>query len=291
MGHARGLVRPPRQDRLHAEFKRPSTPRATPSVRTHRQRPGPRQPCRPSTSCAEVDGRPRFVSDPPLIVPLEELVRPASSRGGRRIAREPAADLPADASRADRRHLLDNYEFVHIARKVVGVGSVGTGAWIVLLLDRDDTDPLILQVKEARPRCSSASPQEPSSNHGERVVTGQRLMQAASDIFLGWDRVGNRRGARDFYVRQLRDWKGSADMGDIIPVGPQSTARSAAGPWPGPTPARGTGSPSPPTSAAARCSPRPSPPSPSSTRTRADRDFEALKEAVASGRVTAETGI
>ena len=115
--------------------------------------------------------------------------------------------------------LLERYRLVDVARKVVGVGSVGTRGWIVLLLGRDETDPLFLQVKEAE-----ASVLEPYlgksafDNHGQRVVDGQRLMQAASDIFLGWIRIEGLDGmSRDFYVRQLWDWKGSADVETMSP--------------------------------------------------------------------------
>jgi uncharacterized protein (DUF2252 family) len=120
---------------------------------------------------------------------------------------------------SDRKHLLEDFRFAHLARKVVGVGSVGTRAWIALMLGRDDQDPLFLQAKEAQ-----ASVLEPFvgksryANHGQRVVEGQRLMQAASDIFLGWDRLTGIDGvARDFYVRQLRDWKGSWAPEAMVP--------------------------------------------------------------------------
>jgi uncharacterized protein (DUF2252 family) len=158
-----------------------------------------------------VEGRPRFVSDPPLIVPVEELARPdeAHQLGDRlrSLIRTYARTL-----QGDRRHLIDGFEYEHSARKVVGVGSVGTRAWIVLLTGRDGTDPLILQAKEAE-----ASVLEPFlgksrfANHGQRVVEGQWLMQAASDILLGWVRAQGVDGVtRDFYVRQLWDAKGSA---------------------------------------------------------------------------------
>ena len=113
---------------------------------------------------------------------------------------------------ADRRRLLERYRYVHAARKVVGVGSVGTRAWIMLLLGRDGSDPLFLQFKEAQPRCSSRSSARASSpTTGQRVVEGQRLMQAASDIMLGCIRAnGVDDVERDFYVRQLWDAKGSA---------------------------------------------------------------------------------
>jgi uncharacterized protein (DUF2252 family) len=119
----------------------------------------------------------------------------------------------------DRKHLLEDFRFVHLARKVVGVGSVGTRAWIVLMLGRDDQDPLFLQAKEAQ-----SSVLEPFvgksryANHGQRVVEGQRLMQAASDIFLGWNRLAGIDGVvRDFYIRQLRDWKGSWAPEAMVP--------------------------------------------------------------------------
>src|SRR5215831_10719288 len=122
----------------------------------------------------------------------------------------------------DRRDLLEGFRFVHLARKVVGVGSVGTRCWIALFLGRDDTDPLFLQCKEAGP--SVLEPvlgKAKFSNHGQRVVEGQRLMQAASDIFLGWLHVeaGLDGRPRDFYIRQLWDWKTSVDLETILPAG------------------------------------------------------------------------
>jgi uncharacterized protein (DUF2252 family) len=114
--------------------------------------------------------------------------------------------------RGDRRHLLEDFRFVHMAHKVVGVGSVGARAWIILMLGRDEADPLFLQAKEAQD--SVLAPfvgKSHFANQGQRVVEGQRLMQAASDIFLGWERAEglSEGGTRDFYIRQLRDWKGS----------------------------------------------------------------------------------
>jgi hypothetical protein len=115
----------------------------------------------------------------------------------------------------DRRHLLDQYRFVDVARKAVGVGSVGTRDYIVLLEGRDEDDPLFLQVKEAEASVlESYLPRSTYRNHGHRVVAGQRLMQAASDIFLGWLRGP---GGRDFYWRQLRDMKGSAKVESMSP--------------------------------------------------------------------------
>jgi uncharacterized protein (DUF2252 family) len=170
-----------------------------------------------STLTRDVNGEPRIVSEPPLIVPLaelaagdEEAVIPAVLRSYRR-------SLPED-----RRVLLDRFRRVDIARKVVGVGSVGSQCWIVLMLGRDDRDPLFLQLKEAE-----ASVLEPLlggsgfATHGQRVVEGQRLMQAASDIFLGWVHTEPEPDnlTPDLYVRQLRDWKVSIDVRTILPHG------------------------------------------------------------------------
>ena len=120
----------------------------------------------------------------------------------------------------DRRVLLEQFQLTDFARKVVGVGSVGTRAWIALLLGRDGQDPLFLQMKEAEASVLEEflGPSE-FENHGERVVTGQRLMQASSDIFLGWLHVesGLDGQARDFYGRQLKDWKGSAEIEQMVP--------------------------------------------------------------------------
>jgi uncharacterized protein (DUF2252 family) len=166
----------------------------------------------------EVDGQRRIISDPPLIVPIEELVE-----GTEQQMQEVMISLLADYRTTlpdDRRTLIDGYEPVHFARKVVGVGSVGTRAWIVLLLGRDTRDPLFLQIKEAE-----ASVLEPFAGRseyrtsGQRVVEGQRLMQAASDILLGWlpDVPGIDGRRRHFYVRQLWDQKASARLDDISP--------------------------------------------------------------------------
>ncbi len=167
----------------------------------------------------EVDGQPRIVFDPPLIVPLEELVT-ADDR--ERIAKVLSGVL-RDYRRTlegHRRYMLDLYTPVHMAHKVVGVGSVGTRAWIVLLLGQGASDPLFLQVKEAAR--SVLEPFAGSSRfrtHGQRVVEGQRLMQAASDVFLGWLRVedGIRGGQQDYYVRQLWDQKASVPIESLGP--------------------------------------------------------------------------
>jgi uncharacterized protein (DUF2252 family) len=162
----------------------------------------------------EVDGQRRIVSDAPLIVPIEELIPTGSPRDDvehelRGLIRSYRRTLETD-----RRELLESFEYVHAARKVVGVGSVGARAWILLLLGRDGQDPLFLQAKEAQESVLERFVGKSTyPNRGQRVVAGQRLMQAASDIFLGWQRVTGLEGrARDFYLRQLRDWKGSADV-------------------------------------------------------------------------------
>ncbi|MGQ4615740.1 DUF2252 family protein [Nocardia sp. R7R-8] len=157
-----------------------------------------------------VDGRPRIISDPPLIVPLEELFAEVDADHLYRDLRRRLSDYRATLQ-DNRRVLLDQFEFAQAARKVVGVGSVGTRAWIILMLGVDG-DPLFLQAKEAQPSVLARYLAGPSfSNQGERVVRGQRLMQAASDILLGWQQGPDIDGEpRDFYFRQLRDGKGSA---------------------------------------------------------------------------------
>lgn len=169
------------------------------------------------------DGEPRITADPPLIVPVADLVPPG--------ALALYVDWMRDNLRAyrstlqnDRRVALEKFRFVELARKVVGVGSVGMRAWIALMLGRDDNDPLILQIKEAEASvleefCGASR----YRNHAHRVVSGQRLMQAASDVFLGWLRVAGVDGVeRDFYVRQLRDWKGSVEIDEMGPEGMRS---------------------------------------------------------------------
>jgi uncharacterized protein (DUF2252 family) len=166
-----------------------------------------------------VDGRYRIVSQPPIVVPLRELVH---EYGVPPDEVEPILRDQLRAFRAtlqdDRRRLLERFEFVDAARKVVGVGSVGTRAYIALLVGRDQQDPLFLQVKEATSSVlEDHLPKSRYRNHGERVVQGQRLMQAASDIFLGWTKGLDT--SRHFYWRQLRDMKGSADVEAMVPVG------------------------------------------------------------------------
>jgi uncharacterized protein (DUF2252 family) len=161
-----------------------------------------------------VDGERRIVADAPLVMPLEDLIPAGSEREAFELELQGLIRSYRSTLETDRRHLLEDFRYVHAARKVVGVGSVGTRAWILLMLGRDDADPLFLQAKEAQESVLERfTGKSKYSNHGRRVVAGQRLMQAASDIFLGWQRVTGLDGqVRDFYLRQLRDWKGSADV-------------------------------------------------------------------------------
>jgi uncharacterized protein (DUF2252 family) len=239
-----------------------------------------------------VDGTPRIISRPPLIVSLDDLA--AGAREETLALLRGIVGHYRSTLQDDRRVLLDGYELSDFARKVVGVGSVGTQAWIALLLGRDDRDPLFLQIKEAQPSVyeallgASAYP-----NAGQRVVEGQRLMQATSDIFLGWLRWSESPDGipRDFYVRQLRDWKGSADVGQMT-----SQEMTAYGRLCGATLARaharsgdriaiasylGTG----------QAFDRAMPAFGEAYADQNERDYAALAAAVKSGRVLAETGV
>ncbi|HEX5593903.1 MAG TPA: DUF2252 domain-containing protein [Solirubrobacterales bacterium] len=164
----------------------------------------------------EDEGEIRIVSEPPLITPLEELTDAPDTEAQLQTVLDAYRETLSD----DRRRLVSSYRYVHAARKVVGVGSVGTRAWIVLLLGAGASDPLFLQAKEAqRSVLEPYLGESPYADHGRRVVEGQRLMQAASDIFLGWVEVEGLDGERrSFYVRQLWDGKGSADVG-LMSVG------------------------------------------------------------------------
>ncbi|WP_245645357.1 DUF2252 domain-containing protein [Pseudonocardia acaciae] len=167
------------------------------------------------------DGRPRIRPEPPLIVPVADVV---ADPGRAEAIEQQLRDLVRayrDTLEPERRVLLDRYRLVDMARKVVGVGSVGTRSWMLLMLGDDARDPLFLQAKEAGPSVLAeyVGPSE-YENSGQRVVVGQRLMQSVSDIFLGWLRAEGFDGSnRDFYLRQLRDWKGSADVEAMVPAG------------------------------------------------------------------------
>jgi uncharacterized protein (DUF2252 family) len=242
--------------------------------------------------CRTVDGELRIIGDPPLVTPIEDVVPGAEwdhlEDVARRMMRTYRRTLPRD-----RRHLLESYRYVHAARKVVGVGSVGARAWILLMVGRDENDPLFLQFKEAQ-----ASVLEPFlgrsrfAQHGQRVVEGQRMMQAAPDILLGWERVVAIDGEkRDFYIRQLWDAKGSAEVELMKPSALDAYAKICA--W---TLAR----------AHARSGDRIAIAAylgnsdafdraiASFAETYADqneRDYRALQEAAASGRIQAEMGL
>ncbi len=173
-----------------------------------------------------VDGRRRIISDPPMIVPIEE-VFPDVQAGA---IYEQLRDVLGKYRRtlqSDRRHLLEQFTLVQVARKVVGVGSVGTRAWILLMEAGDGAEPLFLQAKEAQPSVlADYCGRSQYANQGERVVAGQHLMQAESDIFLGWTHVPGPDGVdRDFYVRQLKDWKFSFPIEQMIPSGMTVYAR------------------------------------------------------------------
>jgi uncharacterized protein (DUF2252 family) len=174
-----------------------------------------------------VDGELRFRSVPPLLVPFRELFAAADVRDERAYVYELLDEYAASLD-VDRRYLFATYRFVDMARKVVGVGSVGTRAWVFLLVGRQGRDPLVLQAKEAQ-----ASVLEPYlgasefENHGERVVRGQRISQAVSDIFLSWQRSEGLDGEEhDFYVRQLWDWKASADLATLTESGLHAYTRA-----------------------------------------------------------------
>ena len=241
-----------------------------------------------------VDGERRIISDPPLIVPVDELLPTEMEREAffdefRALIRSYRRTLETD-----RRHLLEEFRFVDLARKVVGVGSVGTRAWIGLFLGADDEDPLFLQMKEAQPSVlEEFVGKSQYSNSGQRVVAGQRLMQATSDIFLGWQRVaaGLDGKQRDFYIRQLKDWKGSFEFEAAVPAGAAAYGKLCG--W---TLAR----------AHARSGDRVAIASylgksdvfdqsiAAFAEAYADqnqRDYDALQEAVTSGRLKAETGV
>ncbi len=190
-------------------------------------RPGPGTASAPSrSSTVRVDGELRFRKDPPLIVPVEDLVLSAEDR--HRTERSLRKLIKAyRRTLADEHHPLEEFRYMHMARKVVGVGSVGTRAWIFLMLGVDEGDPLILQAKEAQPSVlEQFAGRSAYENHGQRVVVGQRLMQTGSDIFLGWLRVEDIDGdSRDYYIRQLHDWKGSADVDTLKVHGATMYAR------------------------------------------------------------------
>ncbi len=240
-----------------------------------------------------VDGEAKIVAEPPLIVPLRDLVE------GEELDTllDGLKDLLSSYGQTlsyDRRELFESFQLADFARKVVGVGSVGTRAWIALMLGLDGGDPLFLQLKEAEASVLEGfvAPSE-FANHGERVVAGQRLMQASSDIFLGWVHVdaGVDGKARDFYGRQLKDWKGSAEIERMIPAGLSAYGRLCG--W---TLARAHARSGDRVGIAAYLGKGDSFDRAilSFSRDYAEQnelDYKALTEAVSSGRITAETGL
>jgi uncharacterized protein (DUF2252 family) len=240
---------------------------------------------------AEVDGELRIKADPPRIIPIEDITRGSEW--------EDPAPLIKKLLSAYRRtlghesHPVEEYRYVHTAYKMVGVGSVGTRCYIMLMLGRDHGDPLFLQIKEAQASVLERFVGKSTyGHHGQRVVAGQRLMQAATDIFLGWIRIKGLDGVtRDYYVRQFQDWKGSADVDNMLVPGATLYARIC-----GATLARaharwgdriaiasylGTGDAF--DRAIADFS--------AAYADQNDKDYEAFAAAVKSGRLTAQTGL
>jgi uncharacterized protein (DUF2252 family) len=241
-----------------------------------------------------VDGEPRIISAPPLIVPLAELVSPGERRDQVENEFRDMFRVYRRTLASDRRALLEQFHYVDQARKVVGVGSVGTHDRIALFLGVDGQDPLFLQVKEAQPSVLERFVGKSEyPNHGQRVVAGQLLMQAATDIFIGWQHVrsGIDGKERDFYVRQLKDWKGSLMIEAMSPPGLAAYGKACG--W---TLARAHARSGDRIAISAYLGK-------SGTFDRAmasfaemyadqnERDFAALKAAVTSGRVKAETGL
>jgi uncharacterized protein (DUF2252 family) len=240
----------------------------------------------------EVDGELRIVADPPVIIPVEDLITPGSEW-------EDPAPLIKKLLSSYRRtlgqhhHPIEEFRYAHVAYKMVGVGSVGTRCYIMLMLGRDHNDPLFLQIKEAQASVLERfAGQSTYPHHGQRVVSGQRLMQAATDIFLGWQRIKGLDGVtRDYYVRQFQDWKGSADTDTMLVPGAALYSRICAA-----TLAR----------AHARWGDRIAIASylgkgdafdraiaafSAAYADQNERDYEAFAEAVKSGRLTAQTGV
>jgi uncharacterized protein (DUF2252 family) len=174
----------------------------------------------------QTNGQRRIISDPPLIEPVEEVFADVQADAIYDLIREVMGKYQRTLQ-SDRKHLLEYFTLVQLARKVVGVGSVGTRAWIALMEGLDGTEPLFLQAKEAQPSVLAAwCGRSQYRNQGERVVAGQHLMQAESDIFLGWTHVVGPDGVdRDYYVRQLKDWKFSVPIEQMIPSGMTVYAR------------------------------------------------------------------
>src|SRR3954447_8693373 len=209
-------------ERVLAEVRSRLDPAAVKRLRRNREKAERKDSMRAFAKLTRVvDGQPRLVSDPPLIVSIDDIALDHNLGERENVDQMIRALLRTyrGTLRGELRHLVDSYRYVDMAFKVVGVGSVGTRAWIVLMLGRDGGDPLFLQVKEAqRSVLEPFTRRSAFKNQGQRVVEGQRLMQATSDIMLGWIRaVGLDDQERDFYVRQLWDWKASAEVEAMDP--------------------------------------------------------------------------
>jgi hypothetical protein len=240
----------------------------------------------------EEDGELRFVANPPLMMPAESVFTDLYS--GQTVANlTDALSQYRSTLSGDRQRLLEKYEFTDLARKVVGVGSVGTRCWVALFVGRDNGDPLFLQIKEAEAAVGEPflGPSE-FPLHGQRVVEGQRLMQGASDIFLGWDSFRGDDGiTRDFYLRQLWDWKFSVDVDSMTPEALGVYAEVCG--W---TLARAHARSGDPIAMAAYLGggdrfDRAMVQFASSYADQNERDFAALTTAIATGAVHAETGV
>ncbi len=242
--------------------------------------------------CGNVEGELRIIGNPPLVTPIEDVLPGAEQKHLEDVVQRMVSSYRRTLPH-DRRHLLESYRYVHAARKVVGVGSVGARTWILLFVGRDDGDPLFLQFKEAQ-----ASVLEPFlgrsryDQHGQRVVEGQRMMQAAADIVLGWERVITIDGQeRDFYIRQLWDAKGSPEAELMNPSAMEAYARVCG--W---TLARAHARSGDRIAISAYLGRRPAfdVAMASFAEAYADQnelDYEALQNAVASGRIAAKTGV
>jgi uncharacterized protein (DUF2252 family) len=221
-------ARLPMQD-LEAQFRANADTKQARAVAKATEKAQTRDSLRAFAKLTEVvDGERRIVSQPPLVVPIRDLVHDRDVNAIEEEVRMLVRTYRRSLQR-DRRELLEEFRYVDLARKVVGVGSVGTRCWIMLMAGRDEEDPLFLQVKEAtRSVLEPYLGRSTYTNCGQRVVEGQRMMQATSDIFLGW--VRNPKGLdgkpRDFYVRQLWDWKASVDLDRILERGLQLYARA-----------------------------------------------------------------
>jgi uncharacterized protein (DUF2252 family) len=242
--------------------------------------------------CRTVDGELRIVGDPPLVTPIEDVMPGAEQEHLEDVVRRMIRTYRRTLQQ-NRRHLLESYRYVHAARKVVGVGSVGARAWILLLTGRDEADPLFLQFKEAEP--SVLEPflgKSKCAQHGQRVVEGQRMMQAAPDILLGWERISTIDGQqRDFYIRQLWDSKGSAEVESMDSAGLEAYGRICG--W---TLARAHARSGDRIAIAAYLGngdvfDRAMASFAETYADQNDRDYRALQEAVSSGRVAAEVGV